>query len=270
MLRPRIIGALVVAILVEVNIAVPAIQKDVVFHNDAVVTSNESYRSVAVYDSPPETTTIDFYGWAMCLTMYDSSTLNLYNGSEIEGCTYHKLHNSSTVNVFEGARIGGGSGSLLDMYDSSTLNIYGGTVGLFLMTHDSSTINLFDGLLGIDYIGDSSTVNIYAGQVEDWIENIGVAPTATVNIYGYGFEYTPYGEWMEPIGGIGQGWWITKLTGYGFDGKSITCLGLPDPATHENINLIPEPTTFLLLGLSGLALLRIRGKPGRTEANLIL
>ena len=258
MLRHQIIGALVVTILVEVNMAVPAIQEDVVFYNDVVVTSNEQYRSVTIYDSPPETTTIDFYGWAMWLTMYDSSTLNLYNGSEIKGGDHHKLYNSSTVNVYEGALIGLGSGILMDMYDSSTLNIYGGTVGLFLYTHDSSIVNLYTGLLGINYIGDNSTVNIYAGHVEDWIENIDVEPTATVNIYGYGFEYTPYGYWMEPPGGIGQGWWISKITGYGFDGDPIIIEGLPDPATHENINLIPEPMTFLLLGLGGLALLRKR------------
>ena len=256
MLRHRIISALFVSIVVEVNIAVSAIQEDVVFYNDAVVTSDERYDSVTIYDSPPETTTIEFYGQGEYLTMYDSSTLNLYNGSEIKGGTYHKLYNSSTVNVYEGALIGLGSGILMDMYDSSTLNIYGGTVGLFLYTHDSSTVNLYAGLLGISYIFDSSTVNVYAGHVEDWIHNIVVEPTATVNIYGYGFEYTPYGYWMEPIGGIGEGWWITKLTGYSFNGAPIIIEGLPDPATNDNINLIPEPTTVLLLGLGGLALLR--------------
>jgi|GEM_PF-5685514 len=42
MLRHRIISALVVSIVVEVNIAVSAIQEDVVFYNDAVVRSGKS------------------------------------------------------------------------------------------------------------------------------------------------------------------------------------------------------------------------------------
>jgi len=259
MLRPRITIVFLMAILVGINKAVPVIQEDIVFYNDAVVGSGEIYGSVTVYDSPPETTTIDFYGQAMGrLTIYDSSTLNLYNGSAIEHGDYNKLYNSSTINVYEGALIGGGSGSCMFMYDSSTLNIYGGTVGLLLGTYDSSIINLYNGYLGISYIGDSSTLNVYKGYVADWIENIGVAPTATVNIYGYGFEYTPNGRWMPPIGGVGEGWWVSKLTGYAFGGDAITFWGLPDPATHDNINLIPEPMTFLLLGSGGLAFLRKR------------
>ena len=42
MLRHRIISALFVSIVVEVNIAVSAIQEDVVFYNDAVVRSGKS------------------------------------------------------------------------------------------------------------------------------------------------------------------------------------------------------------------------------------
>jgi hypothetical protein len=265
MLRTRIIGALIVAILVEANIAVPAIQEDVVFYNDAVVTSDQQYRSVTIYDSPPETTTIEFYGQGGCLTMYDSSTLNLLEGAmflytNTNAPRWNRLYDSSTLNVYEGALIGGGSGAGIDLYDSSTLNIYGGWVSLFLGTHDSSTFNLYGGILGlIWYIGDNSILNVYAGYVSPCVGDIKVEQTATVNIYGYGFEYNPYGKWELPIPEGEDGRWVSKLTGYGFEGDPITIWGLPDPATHENINLIPEPMTFLLLGLGGLALLK---KPG--------
>jgi len=50
------------------------------------------------------------------------------------------------------------------------------------------------------------------------------------------------------------------LTGYSFEGDPIDLWGLPDPATHDNINLIPEPMTLFLLGLGSLGLLRIRGR----------
>jgi len=233
--------------------------EDVVFYDDAVVASDEIYGSVTVYDSPPETTTIEFYGRCQYLTMYDSSTLNLHEGGKFEeGGGWTRLYDSSTVNVYEGAMIALGSAALMNMYDLSTLNIYGGIVSLFFFAGDSSTINLYDGDLGsVTGFGDNSILNVYAGCVSGWIENFYVGPTATVNIYGYDFEYTPHGRWMPPIHGVGEGWWVTKLTGYGFEGDPITFWGLPDPETHDNINLIPEPTTLLLLGLGGLGLLRI-------------
>ena len=265
MLRTRIIAAIAVAVLVGVNIAVSAIQEDVVFYNDAVVTSNEQYRSVTIYDSPPETTTIDFYGQGGYLTMYDSSTLNLLEGAMFLSSDYpswNRLYDSSTLNVYERAQMGGGSGAGIDMYDSSTLNIYGGTLWLFLQTYDSSTVNLYGGIIDSMSIGfgGNSILNVYAGYVSAWVGDIQVEQTATVNIYGYGFEYNPYGKWMLPIPEGEDGRWVSELTGYSFEGDPIDLWGLPDPATHDNINLIPEPMTLFLLGLGSLGLLRIRGR----------
>lgn len=258
-------GLVVIWVVVTVihSHAVEARWEDVIFYDDAVVASGEKYVSVTVYDSPAETTTIEFYGQGEYLTMYDSSTLNLHEGGRFESLDggWTSLYDSSTLNVYEGAKIGAGSAARMNMYDLSTLNIYGGMVALLFFAGDSSTINLYGGLLGsVSGFGDNSILNVYAGQVSGWIKNFGVGPTATVNIYGYGFEYTPDGRWMPPIGGVGEGWWVSKLTGYGFEGDPITMWGLPDPETHDNINLIPEPTTLLLLGFGGLGLLRIRGR----------
>jgi hypothetical protein len=125
MLRRRIIAVVVIVILVEVNISIADIIPDVVFYNDAVVTSDEHYDSVTVYDTPPRRTTIEFYGQGEYLIMYDSSTLNLHEGGKLEsfGGGWNRLYDSSTLNVFQGAKIGAGSAANMDIYDSSTLNV---------------------------------------------------------------------------------------------------------------------------------------------------
>jgi hypothetical protein len=244
----------------------PAWPVNAVFRHDYVVAGGESYDSVTVYEAPDERTTIEFYGLADYLTMHDSSTLNLHKGGKFEsfGDGQSTLYDSSTLNVFEGAAIGAGSAANMDIYDSSTLNIYGGMVELLFCAHDSSTINLDDGSLGLlAGVADNSILNVYGGSIDVFLSNISVSPTATVNIYGSAFEYTAHGRWMPPIMDENDGWWVSQLTGYGFDGDPITLWGLPDPDTHDNINLIPEPGTLLLLGLGSAGLLAITGRGRR-------
>jgi hypothetical protein len=253
--------------------------KDVVFYDDAVVGSGEQYRYVSVYDSPPETTTIKFYGYASRIDTHDSSNVNMYEGALSYGLITHNsstiniytggsfgenfggyefnLYDWSVVNVYEGGGLYGGSGTHLFLYDSSTLNISGGEVWPILFARNSSTTNLYDGklLLGFCML-DASILNIYGGYVDTFLWNSTAAPGASVNIYGYGFEYAPQGRWMPPIEPDGEGWWVSKLTGHTLDRVPFTYWGIPDPATNPNIHLIPEPNTLVVLGLGAIAVLR--------------
>jgi hypothetical protein len=246
---------------------------DVVFYDDAVVTSAERYDFVTVYDSPPDRTTIEFYGRGDRLITHDSSTVNIHDGGAIgenwDGYR-SKLYGSSTVNVYEGGGFYGGSGSQLYLYDSSTLNINGGTVNSFLALDGSSTVNLCDGrsLIGFALQG-KSTLNAFGGYMNVFWANSEIGPSASLNVYGYDFTYEPQGRWeyvLEPA----DGWWVSKLGGYTLDGEPFIYWGIPDPSTNPNINLIPEPGTALLLGLGSLGLLRrrkVNGQPiNRTEA----
>lgn len=241
-----------------------AVPKDVVFYNDAVVGPDELYSVVTVYDSPPETTTIEFYGRGAYLMMNDSAVLNLrgegwFGRRNWDGFppTESKLYDSSTVNVYERAGFGSGIEAFLDLYDFSTLNIKGGVVDAVCRAYGTSTVDIYDGLFSLAlWPYDHSIVNVYGGIVDAYFCNTPVPVTAMVNIYGYDFKYNPQGRWMPPMEPGGEGWWISKLTAYGFDGTPITYWGLPDPATQSNINLIPEPGTVVLLGLGAIVLFK--------------
>jgi hypothetical protein len=195
------------------------------------------------------------------LHTYDSSTANISGGvvsNYFGGNQTISAHGSSAINVYDGANLVGGSGAWFDLYDSSKLNVYGGYVSLFLNVRSTSVVNIYDGRLFDITPCDYSTINVYGGFIYTFLHNFGVPETATVNIYGYDFEYNPEGLWMPPLVD-GEGWWVSKLTGTGLNGTNITWYGLPDPYTHDNINLIPEPSTLLLFGLGIPALLRKRG-----------
>jgi hypothetical protein len=256
-----------------------------IFYSDGVIQQGESYDRVEVYDTPPSHTTVNINGGYVGrspdvdtgLYTYDASIVNIsggiveylhtHNSSTVNVCKEGRfganfgdytfeLYDSSTVNVYEGGGFAGGSGARLTLYDSGILNISGGHVSLLLFTRDSSIVNLYGGDLffGFDMF-DESILNIYGGYVDTFLWNSTATPGALVNIYGYGFEYNTEGRWccLEE-----DCWWESKLIGYTFDGKPFTYWGIPDPTTHPNINLIPEPGTFFLLGAGGLLLIRKR------------
>lgn len=112
---------------------------DVDFYSDATIEDGDVYTNVFVYDTPPDTTTLDMYGGSVVgFLTYDSSTVNIYGGEVWGGL--------ATLNL-------------------STINIYGGSVECHSLTvNDSSTLNVYGGGL---YVGNSpgfseaSTVNIY-------------------------------------------------------------------------------------------------------------
>ena len=188
-MKTKIITIMAMAMLVPVS-QVQAI--DVDFYSDATIDDGDVYTNVFVYDTPPDTTTLDMYGGSVaCFLTYNSSTVNIYGGEVWWG---------------------------IETRNSSTVNIYGGTVtSEFLGVRDSSTLNIYGG-------------NFSSGNAPVFSES------STINIYGYDFNY--------------DGW---SLTGFLQDGSPFIFTELaPDKCSH--INLIPEPSTFLLFGLGALIL----------------
>ena len=237
-----------------------AVLYDVIFYDDATVRSGEYYTSVTVHDSPPESTTIEFYGRGDALFTYDSSSVNVHDGGsfgENWGTYESELFDSSIVNVYQGGGFYGGSASRLDLYESSTLNVDEGVIWSFLFLHDCSTVNLYGALFLGFGLFDTSTLNIYGGYISTFFGNSWAEPTATVNIYGSALDYEPKARWGY-LDDPADGWWISKLTGHTLDGEPFTYWGIPDPSTNPNVNLIPEPGSIFLLGMGSLVLLRKR------------
>lgn len=209
------------------------------------------------------------------LRTYNSSTVNISGGIVSNyDCMYDPTiltYDFSTINVYDGALLFGGSFHMFELYDSSTLNVYGGDVSLFLLAYNSSIVNIYDGRCSFAISPyDYSTVNVYGGHIDTYLENVSVPETATVNIYGYGFHYNPkasWGYWEDPC----DGWWVSILTGHGCDGRPITYWGLPDLATHPNINLIPDFIPGRGVDLADFAILASawRSNPGDENWNPI-
>ena len=262
------------------------VEEDKTFTSDGVIQEGDIYRTVSVYDTAPDHTTINMTGGSVwgCkagngLYCFDSSIVNIsggtidvletHNQSTVNatggaignecGSSVIRTYNTSMVNISEGGYLRGGSSAWIDLFDSSTLNVIGGDVGLFVFPSGASTVNVRDGrLLSIDLTGHS-TVNMYGGYIDVWgvWGNMALPDTPTVNIYGYGFTYEPKAQWRY-LENPTDGSWVSMLTGYGPDGTQITWVGLPDPSIHSNIHIIPEPTAFILLLFGGIRLARAR------------
>jgi len=258
----------------------------IAFYSDGVIQKGDTYGKVDVYDTPPAHTTVDMTGgqvnkpgmftydattvnisggYVNSLSTYGSSIVNILGGSVCDYGSYLISHDLSTVNLYEGGTLHGLSFGEFILQDSSVFNIYGGDALLFVMPFDFGVVNVYNGYIygGIEP-HEYSTINVYGGYIDVFGENILVPETAPVNIYGYGFDYEPEADWRywdDPA----NGWWVSKLTGYGFNGTPIIYWGLPDPSTHPNIRLIPEPTTVMFLLAGAMFLVRKNSKPRKNE-----
>jgi len=221
----------------------------VTFSSDATISDGDFYDMVVVEN---DGTIVDMTGGMVNgLKIYDSSQFNMYEGWLGEGDTVMiTAYDTSAVNIFRGFVGIELSSDVIQLYGASTLNVDmdGGWIGSLNFAYDASVVNIYKG--DLNHLGgyDSSTINIYGGDIGGgWGFQADIS--STVNIFGHDFVYNPQAWWSDEFNS-----WISELTGVGPDGTPIRIEGIDNPHTSANINLIPEPSTLLLLGLGAMVL----------------
>ena len=131
---------------------------------------------------------------------------------------------------------------IIRILNNVTLSINdGGTVNE-LRTRDNTLTNMFGGTLGALIVAEESRVNLRGGNIDSVVSQSDQA----VHIYGLEFEWAP--EYDNPIRGVLTGLW-EDATAFSINLRDCS------PASGEVVlHVIPEPTSFLLFGISCLFL----------------
>jgi hypothetical protein len=161
------------------------------------------------------------------------------SGQIVSGETWDGVlvYNDNTIVDMLGGQIG--SDFVVNM--NSVCNISGGDVTADrLKTYPGSSVEFAGGILNFDIIDIHGELTIRGGSLH--INDAYVIPwsdeTITVNVYGYGFNYNPTG------GTYGGG----LLTGHLLDNNFFSIDQL-SASEFQRFNLIPEPSTFILLAI---------------------
>ncbi|MGB8225625.1 MAG: PEP-CTERM sorting domain-containing protein [Sedimentisphaerales bacterium] len=213
-----------------VILLLPVCANAIIFTSDANIQAGDSWSSVGIHDTPPAHTTVNMTGGSVTdfMSLSTASTLNMSGGNVY----VLNAFNESMVNV------SGGSVTILSLYDNATATLLqSGSIGS-AGAYDSGIININGGTVTYLYAYDSSILNLRGGVITDFLT---AGFSTTINVFGYDLAKTN-------VGGTYDG----QITGFWQDGSQFT---INLSSCGATINLIPEPTTILLLG-TGIFLLR--------------
>lgn len=164
--------------------------KGIDFNHDAVIVSGRSNNPVSVFYAPPTAITTSFYGHSNKLITNDSSVVNIFPGGNlcINFEMYNlKLYDSSTINVYSGSDFYGRSGGCLNLCDSNVLNVNGGKTDSFLSAGNYSTVNInYIYIFDLD-IYNNGTLNLHKGAINKFLNHDIIPSTTPVNLYSWGF-----------------------------------------------------------------------------------
>ena len=208
---------------------IPAQAEDKVFTESGEIVDGDVWVLVDIYN---DDTIVDMSG-GMCdfITTHDKSTLNIIGGQAQVGA-----QDFSIINISSGSLSGAHA------YNNGKVNFSGNAISLRLAAVDYGIANMTGGVVEYLAAGDSGTLNIYSGVVTDSLYASG---NSIVNVFGHDFYY-------DPSGGMSDG---GQLTGFWLDDTSLS-IDLYGVNTYSHINLIPEPSMLLLLGLGSVVIRR--------------
>jgi hypothetical protein len=190
------------------------------------------YDFINIYDTPPNSTTVNMYGGnADFVSTFDSSTLNFYGGNAEVGA-----FDTSFINISGGVLSG------VESWDNAIVHFVDEAYSQSLGVGDYGTVNMSGGTVQYLHAGYDGVMNLYAGSV---IDSLNAWSSATVNVFGYDLFITSLG------GSYNCGY----VTGFWNDNTPFT-IDFSTPDTYLHVNLIPEPSSLILLMLGTLALRR--------------
>lgn len=221
------------------------------FYESGKIVAGEEWLNVYVYN---DSSVVDMTGGIVNINMesYDASILNISGGNITETV----VHDSSILNFSNGyfvqlwsvnegtANILGGDLINMGTYDTARINLYSGNTSGIAWINGESVFSMYDGTIDRIGVNDASIVNLRGGQITSWL---GGGSDSVINIYGHDLIY-------DPIGGAFDG---GQLRGFYLDNTEFT-IDLYDIETYSHINLIPEPSSLLLLCFGSLILRRKR------------
>ncbi|MHC4478553.1 MAG: PEP-CTERM sorting domain-containing protein [Planctomycetota bacterium] len=203
---------------------------DKIFTSSGQILPGEEWNNVSIYN---DDTVVDMLGGNVdSMGSHDASTLNVFDGFV------------STLVALEFSRINvsGGHVQGLSALDWATV-IFSGTASVVSLSAsgESGLAQMVGGTAEYVRAGDSGTLELYGGLVSDSLNAFG---SSAVYIFGYDLVKTSSGGAY----GYGQvyGAWLDQ-TPFNIDFST--------QETYLHVNLVPEPSSLLLLA-GGLLLLR--------------
>lgn len=208
--------------------------------------------------------TLNHYGGTIGQEIYlqNSGTLNL-EGATFQGTQGMSMFNDSVFNLNTGYL-----STSMELNDYVEANINNGQITDSSLNLNSYAVtNIYDGDTDWDnvMIGQFSTLNIRGGSAV-W-DSISISQNAILNIYGgeltftQGFNLQDEGEINVYYSSIIYHEYDPIIVGYRLLDNREFMLDQFSQSEIDQINFIPEPTTFLLLGLGTIMLRKRKANP---------
>jgi len=123
------------------------------------------------------------------------------------------------------------------MYNDATADMFGGEA-FSIRPSDESMFKMYGGQLIELLLRGNSLAELHGGN----LNRLGIAENALLNLYAYDVTYHEAGGYYDR--GWIEGSYIGNVQYFAFDFLSSD--------TYSHVNIVPEPTTILLLGLGSL------------------